>query len=338
MLAPLSWIKDYVDIDVTPKELEEKMFSCCFEVEELIEVGKDISNVVVGLVESCEPIPDTHLSLCQVNAGEHGTFQICCGAANVRAGGKYPLALVGATVYATAKDHVTIEGVMTIKNVKLRGYESYGMLCSGTELGLNVDLNPGAGYNGLLVLPEDAKAGADVKPILGMDDWIFDIAITANRPDCQSIYGIAREVAAVLGKECREPALDYTEPAVKKDNKLEQQIEDLTDRLKRNMAEFDNFRTRTEKEKSSMYVIGAKDIFEKILPVVDNFERGLAQAPEDDPFAEGMQKIYKQFTTTMEGMGVEPIEAVGKEFNPDFHNAVMHEEDESSPPHHGYSF
>ena len=115
----------------------------------------------------------------------------------------------------------------------------------------------------------------------------------------------------------------------KKDNKLEQQIEDLTDRLKRNMAEFDNFRKRTEKEKSSMYIIGAKDIIEKILPVVDNFERGLAQAPEDDPFAEGMQKIYKQFTTTMEGMGVEPIEAVGKEFNPDFHNAVMHVEDES---------
>lgn len=79
MLAPLSWLKDYVDIDVTPKELEEKLFSCGFEVEELIEVGKDISNVVVGLVESCEPIPDTHLSLCQVNAGEHGTFQICCG-------------------------------------------------------------------------------------------------------------------------------------------------------------------------------------------------------------------------------------------------------------------
>ena len=92
MLAPLSWLKDYVDIDVTPKELEEKLFSCGFEVEELIEVGKDISNVVVGLVESYEPIPDTQLSLCQVNAGEHGTFQICCGADNVRAGGKYPLA------------------------------------------------------------------------------------------------------------------------------------------------------------------------------------------------------------------------------------------------------
>ena len=115
----------------------------------------------------------------------------------------------------------------------------------------------------------------------------------------------------------------------KKENKMEQQIEELTDRLKRSMAEFDNFRKRTEKEKSSMYIIGAKEIIEKILPVVDNFERGLAQAPEDDPFADGMQKIYKQLTTTLEGLGVEQIEAVDKEFNPDFHNAVMHVEDES---------
>ena len=115
----------------------------------------------------------------------------------------------------------------------------------------------------------------------------------------------------------------------KKDNKLEQQIEDLTDRLKRYMAEFDNFRNRTEKEKSSMYIIGAKDIIEKILPVVDNFERGLAQAPENDPFADGMEKIYKQFMTTLEGLGVEQIEALDKEFNPDLHNAVMHVEDES---------
>ena len=115
----------------------------------------------------------------------------------------------------------------------------------------------------------------------------------------------------------------------KKKDKKDEKIEELTDRVKRQMAEFDNFRKRTEKEKASMYEIGAREIIEKILPVVDNFERGLAQAPEDDPFAEGMQKIYKQFTTTMEGMGVEPIEAVGKEFNPDFHNAVMHVEDES---------
>ena len=231
MLAPLSWLKEYVEIDVTPKELEEKLFSCGFEVEELIEVGKDISNVVVGLVEECEPIPDTHLHLCKVNAGAHGTFQICCGADNVHAGGKYPLALVGATVYATAKDHVTVEGIMEIKQGKLRGYDSFGMLCSGVEIGLNEDLYPGAGYNGLLVLPDDAEVGADIKPIVGLDDWIFDIAITANRPDCQSIYGIAREVAAVLGKECKEPALDYTETEVeKKDFKVSVTAQDLCPR------------------------------------------------------------------------------------------------------------
>ena len=217
MLVPLSWLKDYVDIDVQPKELEEKLFSCGFEVEELYEVGKDISNVVVGLVEVCDPIPDTHLHVCQVNVGGPELLQICCGADNVKAGGKFPVALVGATVYATAKDHKTVEGVMKIKKGKLRGYTSMGMLCSGVELGVSEDMYPGAGYNGLLVLPEDAVVGSDVKPILGLDDWIFDISITANRADCQSIFGIAREVAAVLGKELKEPALDYTETEVEKE-------------------------------------------------------------------------------------------------------------------------
>ena len=114
----------------------------------------------------------------------------------------------------------------------------------------------------------------------------------------------------------------------KKKDKSEQKVEELTDRLKRTMAEFDNFRKRTEKEKSSMYIIGAKEIVEKILPVVDNFERGLAQAPEDDPFAEGMKMIYRQMMTAFDEMGVKPIEAVGKEFDPNLHNAVMHIEDE----------
>ena len=117
----------------------------------------------------------------------------------------------------------------------------------------------------------------------------------------------------------------------KKKDKKDEQIEDLNDRLKRQMAEFDNFRKRSEKEKSQMYEIGAKDIIEKILPVVDNFERGLGSVPEEEknaPFVEGMEKIYKQLMTTLESVGVKPIEAVGQEFNPDFHNAVMHVEDE----------
>lgn len=217
MLVPLSWLKEYVDIDITPQELEKKLFSCGFEVEELIEVGKDISGVVAGLVEECEPIPETHLHVCRVNAGSHGSFQICCGADNVKAGGRFPVALVGANVYMTAKDHKTVEGTMTIKKGKLRGYDSEGMLCSGVELGVTENMFPGAGYNGLLVLPEDVELGSDVKPLLGLDDWIFDISITANRPDCQSILGIAREVAAALDKELKMPSLEYTATEAKKD-------------------------------------------------------------------------------------------------------------------------
>ncbi len=111
--------------------------------------------------------------------------------------------------------------------------------------------------------------------------------------------------------------------------KYRQQVEELTDKLKRNMAEFDNFRKRTEKEKSGMYIIGARDIVEKILPVVDSFERGLSQAPENDAFADGMKLVYKQLMTALEDMGVAPIEAVGKDFDPSFHNAVMHVDDEN---------
>ena len=116
-----------------------------------------------------------------------------------------------------------------------------------------------------------------------------------------------------------------------KKDKKDEKIEELTDKVKRQMAEFDNYRKRTEKEKASMYIVGAKDIVEKILPVVDNFERGLAMAEgSEDPFVEGMEKIYKQLMTTLDEMGVKPIEAVGQEFNPDFHNAVMHVEDEEA--------
>ena len=117
-----------------------------------------------------------------------------------------------------------------------------------------------------------------------------------------------------------------------KKDKKDEKIEELTDRLTRQMAEFDNFRKRTDKEKSQMYEIGAKDIIDKILPVVDNFERGLGAVKEEekeDPFIQGMEKVYKQLMTTLEGVGVKPIEAVGQEFNPDFHNAVMHVEDEN---------
>ena len=117
----------------------------------------------------------------------------------------------------------------------------------------------------------------------------------------------------------------------KKKDKRDERIEELTDQVKRQMAEFENFRKRTEKEKTQMYEVGAKSIIEKILPVVDNFERGLAAVPEEqksDAFVEGMDKIYKQMMTVFEELDVKPIEAVGKEFDPEFHNAVMQVESE----------
>ena len=154
--------------------------------------------------------------------------------------------------------------------------------------------------------------------------------------------GNAQESETAAEETAEEPAQETSEDGQesksktsffgkkkKEKDKYEQQIEDLTDRLKRSMAEFDNFRKRTEKEKASMYIIGAREIVEKILPVVDNFERGLAQASEGDAFADGMKMIYKQLITTLDDLGVKPIEAVGQEFDPNLHNAVMHVEDES---------
>ena len=121
----------------------------------------------------------------------------------------------------------------------------------------------------------------------------------------------------------------------KKKDKKDAQIEDLNDRLRRQMAEFDNFRKRSEKEKSQLFDMGAKSIIEKVLPIVDNFERGLAAVPEeqkDDAFVTGMDKVYKQLMTEFDSIGVKPIEAVGQEFNPDLHNAVMQVESEEFEP------
>ena len=151
-----------------------------------------------------------------------------------------------------------------------------------------------------------------------------DVSETADQEEAQAEPETAEEDAGTDKKGF------FGKKKEKKDKK-DEQIADLTDKLTRHMAEFDNYRKRTEKEKSAMYEIGAKDVVEKILPIVDNFERGLQSVPEekkDDPFVDGMDKIYKQMMSTLEGIGVKPIEAVGQEFDPNFHNAVMHVEDE----------
>ena len=200
MKVPFSWLKELVDIDVTAQELEEKLFSCGFEVEELIPLDAGISKVVVGKIVEMEPQEGTHLTKCVVDCGSYGhDIRISTGASNMKLGDCVPAALDGST----------LPGGIKIKARKMQGVESNGMLCSGEELGLNDDLFPGSEVYGLLILPEDSVPGTDIAPVVGLDDYIFDISITANRPDCQSVLGIAREVSAILGKPLHMPAMDY---------------------------------------------------------------------------------------------------------------------------------
>ncbi len=202
MKVPFSWLKDYVDIDVSAEKLTEKLFSCGFEVEELIDCGAEIDRCVVGKITSMEKHPDADkLKICKLDCGDFGKdIQIVTGADNVAEGDVVPVAL----------ENSSLHGGVKIKKGKLRGVESYGMLCSGEELGINEDWYDGAGVNGILLLPKDTPLGTDIKKVVGLDDYIFDIAVTANRPDCQSVYGIAREVAAVLKKPLAPLDLTYT--------------------------------------------------------------------------------------------------------------------------------
>ena len=169
-------------------------------------------------------------------------------------------------------------------------------------------------------------------------DMEEEVKDTVTEETVEEVVEEVAEEAAETETEATEEATEEKKGFFKKKDKKDkkdpkdQQIEELTDRYKRTMAEFDNYRKRTEKEKTAMYEIGAREVINKILPVVDNFERGLATIPEADrtnPIADGMDKIYKQLTKTLEDMGVKEIEAEGVEFNPDFHNAVMHVDDDS---------
>lgn len=218
MKAPLSWLKDYVDIDISVSELEEKLFSGGLEVEELIYLGKEITNCVVGEITAIEKHQDSdHLQICKLNCSEkYGTdIQIVTGADNVFVGAKVPVALDGSTLANGIK----------IKKGKLRGVESFGMLCSGEELGINDDWYEGADVYGILILDKDTPVGEDIVKVVGLDDYIFDISITANRPDCQSIVGIAREIAAILNKPFKEPDLSYTVNESANDNAISVEVD-----------------------------------------------------------------------------------------------------------------
>ena len=215
MKVPFSWLKDYVDIDISAQALAEKLFSCGFEVEELIYLGEKVNRVVVGEVKALTPHPDSdHMQICVVDCGkEYGeALQIVTGAPNVYVGMKTPCALDNSTVVESNPQMLekNPSGIKKIKKGKLRGVESFGVLCSGEELGINDDYMDGAEVNGLLDLPKDIPVGTDIKSVVGLDDYVFDISITANRPDCQCILGIAREVSAVLKKPLKEPKYSYT--------------------------------------------------------------------------------------------------------------------------------
>lgn len=202
MKAPIKWLKDYVDIDVLPEELAKRLINSGFEVEEIIYKGKDIEKVVTCKILSVEKHPNADkLSICQVDAGKCGKFQIVTGAKNIAAGDIIPVALDGAK----------LPNNVIIKSGELRGIKSQGMMCSGKELLLTEADFSGAEVDGILQLNKNVALGLDIKDVLNLNEYILDISITANRPDCHSIIGIAREVAAVLKKPFKMPDLSYSE-------------------------------------------------------------------------------------------------------------------------------
>ena len=199
MKLPISWLNEYVSTEgVSAEELADKLLSIGFEVEEIIYTGEGIDRVVVGKILDVKKHEDADkLKICMVDVGTEITT-IVTGAPNVQAGDTVPVALDGAT----------LPGGKTIKAAPLRGVMSYGMMCSGSELNVDDSVIEGAEVDGLLILPE-IKPGTDIKEVLRLNEYVLDVSVTANRPDCQSVYGLAREVAAVLGRKLKPLNLKY---------------------------------------------------------------------------------------------------------------------------------
>ncbi|MGI5849840.1 MAG: phenylalanine--tRNA ligase subunit beta [Christensenellales bacterium] len=201
MIAPYKWLCDYVDMDIAPEELMQKLIMTGSEVNGFKELGADIKNVVVGKIVSIKKHPDADkLSICLVDTGNE-ELQIVCGAGNIFKGAYVPVAKIGAL----------LPGGLKIKKGKLRGIFSYGMLCSGQELGLDASDYQGAEVDGIMILKDVCSLGMPLRELLGLTDTVFEIEVGANRPDCLSILGIARECAASLEKEIKLPDLSYTE-------------------------------------------------------------------------------------------------------------------------------
>ncbi len=200
MKVSLNWLKRYIDIDVPVKELCDKMTLAGFEIEELIDVSETMKNVVCGKILKIEKHPDSdHLLICQIDVGADQPVQIVTGANNVFEGAYVPAAL----------HKSLLPNGMKITKGKLRGVSSNGMLCSGEELCLTEADYKGAEVYGIMILHDEPTPGTDMREILNMNDYIIDFSITSNRPDCQCVLGIAREVATVLKKEFKKPVPEY---------------------------------------------------------------------------------------------------------------------------------
>lgn len=200
MKISLNWLKRYVDITLPVQEFCDKMVMAGFEVESIENLADTMDNVVVAQIKKIVPHPDSdHLQICTMDVGSGEDVQIITGAQNVFEGAFVPAAL----------HNSHLPNGMVIKNGKLRGLPSNGMLCSGEELCLKDCDYPGAEVNGIMILKEDHPIGTDLREVLGLFDYVIDFKITANRPDCQSVLGVAREVSVVLKTEFRAPSCDY---------------------------------------------------------------------------------------------------------------------------------
>lgn len=219
MKVSLSWLKDFVDIDVTVEKLADKLVSAGFEVEEIIDASANMKNVVLGKIVKLEKHPDADkLQICQIDVGAKDLVQIVTGAQNVAEGDLVPVAL----------DNSLLPTGQVIKSGKFRGVPSNGMLCSGEELKLTEEEYSGAGVDGILIMnKENYPLGTDMNVVLGNDDVVLDIGITANRSDCNSVLGIAREVATVLKKPLKMPEIYFeTDKSIKVSDFVDVDVQD----------------------------------------------------------------------------------------------------------------
>ncbi len=201
MKFTLNWLKDYIDFDLSPEELSDSLTMAGLEVEDIIYQGKGLDNVVSAQILELDSHPNAEkLSLCKVTDGEN-TYPIVCGATNMKAGDKVALAKIGANLPPGPK----FEDGLKIKKAKIRGEVSEGMLCAENELGL------GEESDGILILSGSANLGDPIATVLGLNDVIFEVGITPNRPDCLSVIGVAREVAALTGQTVKHPDSSVSE-------------------------------------------------------------------------------------------------------------------------------